>query len=282
VRTEPEGPVTDLGAEALSGEQRLAAVGNLEDPKADPDKPAWDLRFLDARTARLRMPSWALYESKRDWKAFLEKSFDTIVRQRARDLVVDRRENEGGLSVGDELLSHLIASDLPPEPVTRRVRYRSVPADLVPYLDTWDRSFLDWGPSAVDPSGGFFRLTRSDNDAAGNLVRPRPPRFTGLVFVLVGVANSSATFEFAQAVRLHRLGTLVGRPTGGNQRGVNGGAFFFLRLPRSGIELDLPLIGQFPDGQWPDVLVVPTVSDIARGGDAEVDAVRARIAAADG
>jgi len=74
-------------------------------------------------------------------------------------------------------------------------------------------------------------------------------------------------------------GALVGQPTGGNQGGINGGGFFFLRLPRSGIELDLPLIGQLPDGDrpdaglQPDIFVIPTVSDIARGRDAELDAV---------
>ena len=115
------------------------------------------------------------------------------------------------------------------------------------------------------------------------MITPALPRFAGRLWVLVGATNSSATFEFAQTVRQNHLGTLVGQPTGGNQRGINGGAFFFLRLPRSGIELDLPLIGQFPDGDrpdaglQPDILVVPTVSDIARGRDAELDAVRTHV-----
>jgi C-terminal processing protease CtpA/Prc len=113
------------------------------------------------------------------------------------------------------------------------------------------------------------------------MIAPAKPQFTGRLWVLVGATNSSATFEFAQTVRQNRLGTLVGQPTGGNQRGINGGAFFFLRLPRSGIELDVPLIGQFPAGNppdsglQPDVLVVPTVRDIALGRDAELEAVRA-------
>jgi len=288
VLTAPGERVTVLEVDPLTYEQRLATMGTTGDPSGGEGAPAWDLRFLDARTACLRMPNWALYDSKWDWKAFLEQSFDRVVGRKTRDFVIDLRENEGGLGVGDDLLSHLIASDLPAEPVTRRVRYRKVPDDLVPYLDTWDRSFLDWGASAVEPSAGFFRLTKYDNDVRGSVVRPRAPRFTGRVWVLVGAANSSATFEFAQAVQRNRLGTLVGQPTGGNQRGINGGAFFFLRLPRSGLELDLPLIGQFPDGERPDaglepdVLVVPTVSDIAGGRDAEMDAVRARIAAAGG
>jgi C-terminal processing protease CtpA/Prc len=229
------------------------------------------------------MPTWALYDSKWEWKAFLHNSFDTIAARKTKDLVIDVRGNEGGLSIGDDILSHMISKDLPAEPVVRRVRYRRVPDDLSPYLDTWDRSFFDWGESAVDSTGDFFRLNRYDNDSGGFVVRPVSPRFSGRVWVLVGASNSSATFEFARAVRQNRLGLLVGRPTGGNLRGINGGAFFFLRLPRTGIELDLPLIGQFamgdlPDaGVKPDIRVTPTVKDIALGRDAELNAVLSEI-----
>jgi C-terminal processing protease CtpA/Prc len=124
------------------------------------------------------------------------------------------------------------------------------------------------------PKDGFYRLTRFDDDERGSVIKPALPTFKGRVWVLVGASNSSATFEFAQTVQQNHLGTLVGQPTGGNQRGINGGAFFFLRLPGSKIELDLPLIGTFPDGERPDaglepgIKVIPTVDDIASGRDA--------------
>lgn len=280
-RTTPDGGLSTFTVQPLTFEQRLAATS--PPGEASENAPLWDLRFLKPRIAYLRMPSWALYDSKWDWKAFLLKSFDTLAARNTRDLVIDLRGNEGGLSVGDEILSHLITNDLPAEPVVRRVRYRRVPGDLVPYLDTWDRSFFDWGASAVDSTEDFFRLNRYDNDSGGFVVRPVPPRFSGRLWVLVGASNSSATFEFARAVQQNRLGVLVGQPTGGNLRGINGGAFFFLRLPRTGIELDLPLIGQFamgdlPDaGLKPDILVTPTVKDIALGRDAELNAVRSEI-----
>jgi hypothetical protein len=85
--------------------------------------------------------------------------------------------------------------------------------------------------------------------------------------------NSSATFQFADLVQASKLGLLVGAPTGGNRRGINGGAFFFLRLPASGLEVDLPLIGTFPAtpqpdaGLTPDVAVAETQEDIAQGRD---------------
>jgi C-terminal processing protease CtpA/Prc len=105
------------------------------------------------------------------------------------------------------------------------------------------------------------------------------------VFVLIGAVNSSATFDFARAVRRAGVGTLVGQTTGGNLRGINGGAFFFLRLPNSRIEMDLPLVGQFPPtpqpdgGVAPDIAVPRTVEDVQRGVDAELAAALAAIAA---
>lgn len=72
--------------------------------------------------------------------------------------------------------------------------------------------------------------------------------------------------------------TLIGQPTGGNRRGINGGAFFFLKLPASGIEIDLPLIASLldtpqPDAAiQPDVLVQTTAEDIASGRDPQMAA----------
>ncbi len=270
-----------IKVQPLTDEQRLAPIKAREEAR-EGDTPVWEFR-IDDRIGTLRMPTWALYDSKWDWKAFLGQTFETLAKSPATDLVIDLRGNEGGLSVGDEILSHLITKDLPEQSITRRVRYQKVPDDLVPYLDTWDPSFKDWGSAAVEPKDGFYRLTRYDNDEKGSVIKPALPTFKGRVWVLVGAANSSATFEFAQDIQRHHLGTLVGQPTGGNQRGINGGAFFFLRLPNSKIEMDLPLIGTFRDGDRPDaglepdIKVTPTVEDIALGRDAEMEAVKAEL-----
>jgi len=262
----------------VSYEERVASM--QESPAKD--APMWEFRMLDARVGYLRMPSWAMYNSKWNWGQFLDRTFAELVSKGATDLVVDVRGNEGGNDVGDVIISHLITAPVPRQAVTRMVRYRKVPGDLTPYLDTWDPSFKDWGAAAIDSTERFYRLRRDADDDPGGVIAPAAPRFGGKLWVLVGATNSSATFEFAQTVRQNRLGTLVGQPTGGNQRGINGGAFFFLRLPKSGIELDLPLIGQFPEGErpdaglQPDVLVTPTAKDIAAGRDVELEAVRAR------
>lgn len=253
--------------------------------EADDGTAGWRFDLGDPDLAVLTMPGWALYDSKWDWKGFLRRSFAELARSPRRALVIDLRGNEGGLDVGDEILPHLIAEPLVVPQSLRLVRYRKVPEALAPMLDTWDPSFKDWGEQAVPHDPRYFALRRDgDGDTT---IAPRAPRVGGRVFVLVGAANSSATFQFARQVQQTGVATLVGQPTGGNQRGINGGAFFFLRLPNTRIELDLPLIATFPPGNPPDagltpeLLVMPTADDIAAGRDVEIAAVRAALARRD-
>jgi C-terminal processing protease CtpA/Prc len=124
----------------------------------------------------------------------------------------------------------------------------------------------------------YKKLTRFDDDATGDVIRPSGKRFRGKVVILIDTTNSSATFQFDQNMQLHHLETLIGQPTGGSQRGINGGAILFLRLPQSCIELDLPLIATFPPhpaidaGVTPDIPVVRTAIDVVKGTDPELDA----------
>ena len=266
---------------ALTYEERLAPI-KAETEARRGSEQLWEFKFLDERTAYLRMPTWAVYNSKWDWEGFLGNVFDQLGQKNTANLVIDLRGNEGGASVGDLILSRLVRRDLRLDHFKRLVRYRKVSEDLLPYLHTWDRSFENWGASAIDLGNGFYTLKR-DDDRDGKIIKASDRPFEGRTFVLVDASNSSATFEFAQALQQNKLATLVGQPTGGNQRGINGGAFFFLRLPNSKIAIDLPLIGFYPDGARPDaglrpeILVEPRAEEIARGIDAELKALKRRL-----
>lgn len=240
--------------------------------------PAWTLSYPRSDVALLQMPTWAMYNRKWAWKAFLQSSFDELVAKSIPNLVIDLRGNEGGDSVGDMILPRLVKEKVSNESYRRYTRYRTVPQSLRENLSTWDPSFYDWGNSAQPDPNGFFRLKRI-GDLIGSVITPSKTRYSGKLFVLVGPENSSATFEFVNQVQRLKLGTLVGRPTGGSLRGINGGAFFFLALPNSKIEIDVPLIAQFsteelPDrGILPEILVGSTASDIAKGRDVEMTRV---------
>lgn len=271
----PGGAVKRVTVQALSDAQRQAARRLKDD-----DETGGFALEIARDTAVLRMPSWVFYESKWDWKGFIQRSFDTIARKRIQVLVIDLRGNEGGIDAGDALLQHLIDSPVQLFDPPRLVRYRAVPDALAPLLHTWDKSFKNWGDDAQPYDAHFFRLRDEPQASTPRRIEPALPRFRGRVFVLVGATNSSATFQFAQQVQKAGLATLVGQTTGGNQRGINGGAFFFLRLPNTQVEMDLPLIARFPVGDppdagiEPDIRVVPTPQDIAAGTDTEMAAVR--------
>ncbi len=271
-----------IAVKPLTFEQRIAPIKERETQRKGGQDALFDWKYLPGGSAYLAMRTWALYDSKWDWKSWLTERLNDAVARNAPALILDLRGNEGGNDVGNEIIPHLIDAPITLSSMRRLVRYRKVPDDLVPYLDTWDKSFRDWGSSAVDlsapwptaPAGvSYLKLTRYDDDATGDIIKPAAARFRGKVFVLIDAANSSATFQFAQNIQSHHLGTLIGQPTGGSQRGINGGAFFFLRLPHSGIEMDLPLIGTFPPspapdaGVTPDIVVKLTAQDIASGYD---------------
>lgn len=240
------------------------------------------LSFLNSETADLQMPDWALYNSKWNWRSFLEDVFSELDARNPQNLIIDLRGNEGGLDAGNPILAHLADHDLQLRSYERRVRYRKVPDSLSPYLDTWDATFKDWGEKAIDLHNGFFRLAGYDDEEGGDVIKPADKRYWGKVWVLIDAANSSATFQFARIVQQNQLGTLVGQPTGGNLRGINGGAFFFVRLPHSHIEIDLPLIGTFPtepqpdSGVQPDIAVALTLEQAGRSKDPVVEEVLRR------
>ena len=265
--------------------QRLAQHEALEAAKSQAGAEAgWSVRFTEQGVAVMTLPNWALYDSKFDWKAWLTKAFDEMAKRRSSGLVIDIRDNEGGLSVGDVLLAHLIDKPLDIPGYVRKTRYRTTPEDLRPYLDTWDPSFNDWGKDVVDLGDGFFRVQREGEQLSGDRIEPLAPRFAGKTIVLVSATNSSAAFEFALAAKQAGLARLLGETTGGNRRGINGGAFFFLRLPNSKIELDLPLVGQFPTtaqpdaGLEPDIAVATTAADLAADRDAQMQTALAELA----
>ncbi len=254
---------------ALSLAQRQSFIKAPDDRTGE---PAWNWQMRGDGIAVLTMDGWALYNSKWDWQSWLNDRLDSL--KGAKGLVVDIRENEGGLDCGDVILSRLAARDIVRPSYKRVVRYVKTQPELDRYLDTWDDSFRDWGSDAERFNDRYYQLKRDD----GGIIAAKGPRVNVPMAVLTSAQNSSATFQFVNMVRQSGLGTLVGETTGGNQRGINGGAFFFARLPESGLEFDVPLIGYFPAdpkpdaGIEPDIAVAMTASAIAEDTDPQLDA----------
>lgn len=293
----PQKKVTAVSVAGMTAAERraaiemLAATRGLSSEESDEGAKEFGWRFEDVAegVVRLKMPTWAVYNSKWDWQAYLDKQYSALQERHVRGLIVDLRGNEGGSDVGLVIASYFTQQPLKSAGQYRFTRYRTVPESLRPYLDTWDRSFFDWNEDAKPASSGYWRMTKFDDGADGDVIQPARRRLDAKLIVLTDANNSSATGQFAQLIKQTRIGTLIGQPTGGNQRGINGGAFFFVMLPHSKIELDLPLVALFPktddlpdgkvlpfedvsnEGIQPDVVVDVKREDIAMGRDAELE-----------
>ena len=261
-----------------------ARAATLQQQGILPPDEKWQMR-MDGDLAVMTLPTFALYRSKFDWRQFFADSFAELQQRQVGQLVIDIRNNEGGDgSIGLELLTWLIQSPIADVSDQSVTMYERVPYQLARYLDTWDFGFFD-RTGQVDritagPQAGRWRFR--PNAQQIHTVTPRPNRYTGKVWLLIGPENSSATFSLAQLVKRSGAATLVGQPTGGNLRGLNGGQLAWVTLPNSGVAVDIPLLAasysaDTPDaGIPPDILVQRSFARQAAGRDEEMDAVRQR------
>lgn len=238
---------------------------------------SWGYRLLGQHTAYMKFGTFAFWNSKFNENRFVDSAFQDLVKHpEIGNLVIDIRGNEGGDNTGDYILSHItsrrLGCDDPDHPC---YRFLTVPDSLLPYLTTWNKSFK--APKNPDDffvnTIGLYEQKPKGDDCS--FIEPKSPRFSGKVYLLCDAKNSSAGYEMARNVKINRLGTLIGETTGGSQQGINGGKFFFLTLPNSKFEIDLPLIFNYhpnkPDsGISPDHFVPTTQLDIVKNNDAQL------------
>ncbi|MFG6487291.1 S41 family peptidase [Roseateles sp. BYS78W] len=256
-----------LSAEAR---ERALAAGWL------PPDAAWQLH-VDGEVAVLTLPTFSFWRDGFDGRAFLDRAFAELAARGIRRLIIDLRRNEGGDdALGRALLAHLITEPYETPGGRRESAYERVPYALARYLDTWDFSFFDRTGRVTRGPNGRWQLP----DSPSQRVEPAAPHFAGRVVALVGPQNSSAGYLTARDLQAARAATLIGQPTGGNQRGLNGGQLAWITLPASGVAVDIPLLAHLPPGNppdagvQPDVLVVPRWADAVAGVDTEMVAAR--------
>jgi hypothetical protein len=278
VRSDDKAPSRQLIVDALPAIVREDALARRYSTEA-----GWRLDFLDTRTARLTLTSLVPgADTKLDWKKWLAESFATIQAKRIEALVLDVRAAEDGTDeVVSELLRYLALKPLPRVPQRRLWRTDQVPPGLQSFLEASSPLLSSLRPADFQATndGAYERL--SDRTVRVP-IRPYPTAFAGKnTYALCGPRNSGAVFQLLQELQAAHLATLVGQPTGGNRRGTTGGQFFRLRLPNTGLEVDVPMISYSPlraqpdEGLQPDDLVEPTVEALRAGIDPEMARIQA-------
>ncbi|RYE18918.1 MAG: hypothetical protein EOP45_13395, partial [Sphingobacteriaceae bacterium] len=154
-------------------------------------------------------------------------------------------------------------------------RFLAVPDSLLPYLNTWDPSFKK-PKSPSDYAKNAEQLFFKKNSYPVDTLIPKEIHFTGKIYLLTNATNSSSSFFMADILQQNKAAELIGESTGGTKQGINGGQFFFLSLPASGIEVDIPLVFQAPvnprpdEGIQPDIKVKTKQRDLAGNDDAQL------------
>ena len=268
----------EVAAEWVSREERterVRAAGAL----VPPDEGSWTTRALDDSTALVRLGTFATWGFETPPDTLLARTFRALRQRGVGRLVLDVRGVVGGNLGARTVARYLTTSPLGcPGDETAVASDRPDPA-FFPHVaafgggEGWKQPLP---AGAVEPRpDGRFRLLVGPSCAE----EPAPPQaFGGRVVVLADERNESATFSLLRLVRDQRLGVVVGRPAGGNLRGLTAGVVLRLTLPRTGVVVTLPLLAGVPLGAPPDAPLVPdvrvewTADDVAADRDPDVEA----------
>jgi len=258
-------------------EVTVPAISEAERNRTLPPPTAQWTFTVEGDTATLTLPTFAFWRGDFKPEPFLQRTFAAL--RSVPYLVIDLRSNEGGDdAIGRLLLAQLLRAPFQAPSFRVESAYERAPYDLARFLDTWDFSFFDRTGQATKSQRTSTPRNWLLPEQVGATVQPVAAPYPGRTVVLIGPQNSSAGYLLARDLKASRAATLVGQPTGGNLRGLNGGQLAWLTLPASGVAVDIPLLAAFapegtPDaGVQPDVLVPPRWDESRAGTDGGADA----------
>jgi C-terminal processing protease CtpA/Prc len=268
---------------------KIAAVNHAERDKAiklkypEANYIKYKFNWLDTETAVMTINDFSNFDKKAKFDSFYVAGLADYKSKNGKNLVIDVRKNEGGN--GSEMFKLVqYLTDKPIEYVELQNTWQMLKIDstLKPYVDNKKWAFIWFNQKQA----GYTKTPAGQWKGKGadkpQVFMPNKERFEGNVYLLSSPTNSSATYMMVETFKKHKLATIVGQTTGGNQRGVTAGALFFMLLPNSKIEVDVPLTGTdldiaktLPDaGVTPDIYVKPSIENVIKGIDTEMEVVK--------
>lgn len=243
-------------------EKHLAEVAN--------NKPLNRINFRENETALLTIPSF--WEgTEKNYKQFLKNSFEEINQKKVKNLIIDLRNNEGGIDRrGSLLLSYLMDREFnyyDRLEVTTRKKYSFAKQARLPGFYGIYRHLIS------KENDGSYRWNHNKNL---KVQKPQKNNFSGNVYVLINGASFSVTAEFAAVTHFLKRATFIGEETGGAYYGNNSGTFVIVTLPNSKLNVGIPMVAYYTAvsgypfndrGVVPDYKVEPTVNQILSGED---------------
>jgi len=254
--------ITDAQRQKLITEQGIEVQNNYDE--------FWSYSEQDG-IGYLKLGTFAAWQFSFDWEEFLYDVFLGLKTSEVESLIIDLRGNSGGLGeVRDKLLSYIVKEKVTYPSIDTYSIYRKVPKEWQSILQTYNPAMynLAW-KTRLNLEGKRVRIFAGQR---GSTIKPDKNAFEGRVAILVDASNSSATYQMSALLQKHKLATLIGGETGGSSRGITGGQYFFIELPNTKVEVDIPLIayhtGITEDVPiYPDIMVKQSLTDVINGVD---------------
>jgi hypothetical protein len=227
------------GSEKTSTQKLVAAVLSEIIPKEQSQDTVspFHLSFPQPGIALMKIDVFVA--SEEEFESFLSTSFTELKNKNITHLILDLRDNEGGVDrFGAQLYSwltdkpfryydHLSVASMPPYSFAR---YAVLPEEL------------DQLKAFIKKQGNEYVFTQHPNLG---MQQPEANSFTGKLYMLQNGRSLSVTSEFAAVVRDNNRGIFIGEESGGAISGNNSGGFALVKLPNTHLGLDIPLLGYY-------------------------------------
>lgn len=249
--------------------ESLKQASLVQYPQDQDSKRFLEYSFVDeGKIARLKIFNFM----DEDGEALLKRVFATMQENGAQTLVLDLRDNRGGIdSLGRLLFSYLIDT---PFSYFDSIR---VTRDKYSFGQYADRPTPEYSNSEVEtrPDGKFDL-----RDTLIGLQQPSLPTFKGRLFILINGGSFSTTAEFLTQAHTHQRASFIGEESGGGYFGNTAGEFVILTLPNTKVRLNVPFETTYAHtqnshaadrGVMPDYPVQRTIEDYLMGRDPELE-----------
>lgn len=195
-------------------------------------------KILMPGLAYMGLPSFGLKETEMDKIRVFIKEIKTLD---SLSLIIDVRNNNGGESDRVlELFSYIAQDTFSPylyAKVNKKEKYNF--EHTLNYAGITDDIFPEY--DSMDGAKGFYLFPQNIHPFTDTNFK-KTKAFTPRIYVLTNEHTFSAATEFAILVRKYRRGIIIGRETGSNASFTNASKFLDLRLPNSGIVIQIPLV----------------------------------------
>jgi C-terminal processing protease CtpA/Prc len=267
------------------GKHQSATLAGLEMPAGNkawearnPAKPEMNagLMFLDdGNIAVLTIRHWYEFadpKRKISFSDFLRQSFLEIQQRHSTDLIIDLRDNDGGLDApGKQLFSFLWDKPF------------HYDADI--NANAREFEHFKYAPGAKPLPNDLFELQADGKwhhikHPNLGVQQPSQPNFRGRVFALMNGGSFSTSAEFLAMLHFHRRATFIGEEEAGGYYGCTAGRVDNVILPNSKLQLGVGLVTYYQAvsgykyrdrGVLPDYPVSYTIAELRQGKDKEMD-----------